>query len=380
MQDDPATTVAELPFDPTLAKGLDEDPVISSNNDRKHVEPGTMLETRLAEIWTELLGVHPVGRSDDFFDLGGSSFLAIRLLDRVHQVFGAQLGIDALMNGPTLQEVASRIERSGKRLQIDRSVWITRDRDQRKFFCLPGIGGLAAFTYQNVGGFLEGDVSLVGLQMRGLDGLEKPDDRIETMAATMLAEIRRIQPKGPYHLCGYSLGGSIAIEIARIIQDSDEEIASLLLLDTYPPNFIKFHRRLLRKVKKSVTSSRQSNKPALRDEFDPVLPENDPTIAALAKVGGLGNSISNTISITRAAASNYKPRKYTGNVDLVASTSNTDAESKSDNRFVGEWKKLIDGRLTLHAVPVPHLDLVRGGSEQIAAIIKSVLAGKDQGD
>ena len=378
--DDPSTTVSQLPFDPALAEGVEEDPVLSSNTDKRHVEPGSMLETRLAEIWTELLGVHPVGRFDDFFALGGSSFLAIRLIDRVHQVFGAQLGIDALMSGPTLKELASRIEKSGKRLQIDRSVWICRDHDQTRVFCLPGIGGLAAFTYRNIAGFLEGAASLVGLQMRGLDGLEQPDDRVETMAATMLDEIQRIQPTGPYHLCGYSFGGNIAIEIARLIQDSDEEIASLLLLDTYPPNFIKFHRRILRKVRKRITSIRQSNKPARRDEFDPVLPENDPTLAALARVGGLGNSISNTIAITRAAAANYKPQKYTGDVDLVTSASNNDAQSTSDNRLVGEWKKLVDGALNVHAVPVPHLDLVREGSEQLAEIIKSVLAGNGRRD
>ena len=372
--EDPETIVADLPFDSSLAQGVEEDAVLAPSESIEHVEPQTLVETRLAEIWTELLDVHPIGRFDDFWDLGGSSLLAIRLIDRVHEVFGAQLGIDALMSGPSLREVASRIERSGKRRKIDRSVWISSDRDQPKLFCIPGIGGLAAFTFRNIGSFLEGSVSLVGLQMRGLDGLEEPDDRIEKMASTMLDEMRAIQPEGPYHLCGNSFGGSIAMEVARLIQVSGDEIPSLLLLDTYPPNFIRLHRRLLRTFKKRISGDGRSEGAPERDEFDPIMPE-----AALAKIGGLVNAIENSLATTKAASWMYTPDRYVGNMDLVLSTSRVDAKSINENRFVIEWGKHVDGKLTLHPILVQHLQLVRDGSEEISEVIRSIVLDDDGG-
>ena len=369
--EDPEARILELPFDERLAQGVEEGRVNETAADQEHVEPVTLLETRLAELWTELLGVHPVGLHDDFFELGGSSLLAIRLIDRVHEVFGAQLGIDALMSGTTLKEVASRIEKSGKRLQIDRAVWISRDHEPTRLFCLPGIGGLAAFTYRDIAGHLEGDVALVGLQMRGLDGLDEPDDTVESMARTMLEGIRSIQETGPYHVCGYSFGGSISIELARQLHAAGETVASLLLLDTYPPNFIRMHRRLLRGVKNRIKGAGRSTS-AERDEFDPIMPEDDPAIAALARIGGLGNSIENTIAMTRSAFHGYKPQPYEGDVHLVLSTTNADEGALEDSRFIQEWRKQINGILTTHPVAVPHLELVRSGSELVADVIRSI--------
>ena len=367
----PETIVGDLPFDPMIGEGI---PVVSTGiprTDRVHVEPATLLETRLAEIWTDLLEVHPIGRFDDFFELGGSSFLAIRLIDRIHQVFGAPLGIDALMSEPTLTRIADRIEGSGRQVQIDRSVWISHDRERTRLFCLPGVGGLAAFTYRDIASHLEGRRSLVGLQMRGVDGREEPDDTIEKMAFTMLEEIRGIDPRGPYHLCGYSLGGTVAIEIARTMQNLGEEIGSLLLIDTHPPGFTGIHRRIWRGLKNRVHALRSSNEPAAGPGANPGLSVTDPSITSLADAGGLGRSIRRTLAITRTAAYRYRPERYRGDVDLVISSTDLPAGSSARNRFESKWAAMIDGRLNMHEVPMSHLDLVRSGSGRIAELVES---------
>ncbi|MAD78546.1 MAG: hypothetical protein CMJ51_04145, partial [Planctomycetaceae bacterium] len=109
--EDPRTSLADLPFDASLAEGITVVSGTPRSGSQEHVEPASMIETRLAELWTDLLGVHPVGRFDDFFDLGGSSLLAVRLIDRVHEIFGTSLGLEALVSSPTLHELAGRIER-----------------------------------------------------------------------------------------------------------------------------------------------------------------------------------------------------------------------------------------------------------------------------
>jgi alkylation response protein AidB-like acyl-CoA dehydrogenase len=93
----------------------------------------------------------------------------------------------------------------------------------------------------------------------------------------------------------------------------------------------------------------------------------------------LGNSIENTIAKTRAAFTSYKPDTYVGNMDLVLSLSRADVDSIDDNRFVTEWRKQIDGELVLHAISVPHLQLVRDGSEEVGNVIRSIVLGDGGG-
>lgn len=368
----PETPIADLPFDARLARGLGSATGGARRRPHEHVEPATVIETRLAEIWTDLLGVHPVGRFDDFFDLGGSSFLAIRLIERVRLVFGTSLGIEAILRSPTLHELAARIERTGRRLRIERSIRLDRRNDLPKLFCLPGIGGMAAFTFRDIGRHLEGCASLVGLQMKGIDGRDEPDHSIEAIASTMIDEILAIQEQGPFHLCGYSYGGMLAIEIAHRLRASGHEIGNLVVIDTYPPGFVTAQRRLLRRMKEAVEGIRPHGLRMVRDEFDPETPENEPGIERLERAGGLGISIKRTIEATRDAATRYRPRPYPGGVDIVRSVRASEL-TRAQRRFERLWGRWIRGDLRMHDVPVPHLDLVRSGSESVATVIRGAL-------
>jgi phthiocerol/phenolphthiocerol synthesis type-I polyketide synthase E len=72
--------------------------------------PETEVERRLAAIWSELLGVDPIGRHDDFFALGGHSLLATRVLARVQESLGSRLTLREVFDSPTIQKMAVRIE------------------------------------------------------------------------------------------------------------------------------------------------------------------------------------------------------------------------------------------------------------------------------
>jgi acyl carrier protein len=80
-------------------------PVLSS----EFAAPGSDLERRLAGIWSELLGVEPIGRHDDFFELGGHSLLATRVLARVQESLGVRLELRDVFDAPTVGRLADRI-------------------------------------------------------------------------------------------------------------------------------------------------------------------------------------------------------------------------------------------------------------------------------
>src|SRR5262249_12665618 len=98
-------------------------------------------------------------------------------------------------------------------------------------FCPPPAGG-AVFCYQPLAAALGRDQPVYGLQARGLEPDERAATSIEQMAAQYLAEIRMLQPAGPYHLLGWSFGGLVAYEVARQLQAEGERVPLLALLDT----------------------------------------------------------------------------------------------------------------------------------------------------
>jgi thioesterase domain-containing protein len=109
---------------------------------------------------------------------------------------------------------------------------LRREGSGRPLFLIHGLGGYATALVPLARG-LAVDCPVYGLQAQGLDASQTPHDSIEAMAAFYLGEIRAVQPKGPYLLGGWSMGGVVALEAARQLGGAGEEVALLAMLDTY---------------------------------------------------------------------------------------------------------------------------------------------------
>ena len=103
-------------------------------------------------------------------------------------------------------------------------------------FLVHGAGG-NVLLYRSLAEHLAPDYPLYGLQSRGLDGQTEPFGTIKEMAEHYLREVRKVQPKGPYYLGGYCMGGTVAYEMAQRLSRDGEQVALLALLDTY--NYIR---------------------------------------------------------------------------------------------------------------------------------------------
>ncbi len=194
------------------------------------------VEARLVAIWEDVLGVRPIGIGDNFFDLGGHSLLAIRLLARVEEAFGRDLPLATLFLGPTIEEVANLIRGEGDRAAGARSplVALQPRGDGRPFFCVHPAGGIA-YCFRDLARELGEGRPFLAFQAPGLDGECEPLADLVEMAARYVEAIRAVQPAGPYHLGGWSLGGLVAFEMARQIREAGDEVATLALFDTGAP-------------------------------------------------------------------------------------------------------------------------------------------------
>lgn len=192
---------------------------------------GRPLPERLRSLWRRHLGLQQVGLDDNFFELGGKSLGAVLLLEDVERVTGRTLGLGALMHAPTVSQLVAMID-GADTASASSTLVPMRPGTGRPLFILHSHSGTIVEMW-NIVWAMRCARPVWGLQAQGIDGERPPQDRVEEMAATYIAQIRSIQPEGPYALCGYSFGGSLAFEVARQLHQAGESIELVCLLDPY---------------------------------------------------------------------------------------------------------------------------------------------------
>ncbi len=195
--------------------------------------PTDAIESRLVRIWEELLSKRPIGIRDNFFEVGGHSLVAVRLMRRIEQAFHRQLPLVALFEAPTIEQLATMLRQDRVTPRVSLVVPIQPQGDRPPFFFVHGLGG-AVLRFQALARHMAPDQPFYGIQPQGIDGGMPFLNSVEEMASCYIREMRKVQPEGPYFIGGYSFGGLVAFEMARQLEAGGEEVAFLGLLDTYP--------------------------------------------------------------------------------------------------------------------------------------------------
>ncbi|MEN6373144.1 MAG: amino acid adenylation domain-containing protein, partial [Smithella sp.] len=226
-----------------------------SDLEETYVAPRTAIEQSLAEIWAEVLGVKRVGINDNFFQLGGHSLLAVRLFVRIRKWIGVDLPLVTLFKSPTVRGLAEILDPKGSTVLVSgdsmpevvvpvqqwRSLVTIRPEGSRPpLFLVHAVGGNLLY-YHSLLRHLGPDQPVYGLQAKGIDGVMPPHSSMKEMAGYYLAEIRTVQPSGPYFLGGASFGGTCAFEIAQQLIRQGEKVAFLALLDSIGPGAGGYH-------------------------------------------------------------------------------------------------------------------------------------------
>ena len=196
------------------------------------VPPKPGLEARIAAIWQDVLGLERVGAHDDFFDLGGQSILATRLVARLRGELGIDVPVGMLMQAPTVEALARAVEAGERSVRLP-LVALQTFGDRPPLFLAHPAGG-HVICYRGLAVNLAPDQPVYGLQPRGLEDGKEPISDLEEMAAFYVDAIRRFRPRGPYRLGGWSFGGVVAWEMARQLHAAGETVDLLAMLDTSP--------------------------------------------------------------------------------------------------------------------------------------------------
>ncbi|WSG58687.1 amino acid adenylation domain-containing protein [Nocardia sp. NBC_01730] len=204
--------------------------------------PETATERAVAEAFVELLGAEKVGLDDDFFALGGNSLLAARAVTRLRDATGATVSVQWFFTDATVAALAARIDEGGAEANAALNVLlpIRASGPAAPLFCLHPMYGLA-WSYAGLARYLPAEQPIFGLQSPALSEDGELPGSLAELAQRYLAEIRAVQPHGPYRLLGWSLGGVLAHTIATRLQAEGEQVTLLAMMDSHPnPDVVGF--------------------------------------------------------------------------------------------------------------------------------------------
>jgi amino acid adenylation domain-containing protein len=218
----------------------------------RQTRPRNSLERRIVKLWRRILDVESVAVTDDFFELGGDSLSAVRVVSELDTRTGVALAPSALLEAPTPERLAKLVARSRPGQQPSTLVILRSGGAARPLFCVAPAGGMV----MGLGRLAERIAS--DRAVYALQSYELRDDGgtlIETVARRYVAAMREVQPQGPYLLVGRCLGSVIALEAAQQLHSQGEQVDLLALLDGPP---------LARLLGSGPTSPRRDPRPRRR--------------------------------------------------------------------------------------------------------------------
>jgi thioesterase domain-containing protein/acyl-CoA synthetase (AMP-forming)/AMP-acid ligase II/acyl carrier protein len=195
---------------------------------RPFVAPRTATERQIATLWCAQMRRDSASVHDEFFESGGNSLIAVGLINKINRQFGCTLPLQVVFESPTIEQLARRVdaqlaEPSSRLVRLDAGT------SGPPRFCWPGLGGFT-MNLRALAVGMGGGRPFYGVQAHGINDAEVPYASLEEMAAEDIKVIRRLQPRGPYALWGYSFGARVAIEVARQLERAGERVEQVLLL------------------------------------------------------------------------------------------------------------------------------------------------------
>ncbi|MFD7010512.1 amino acid adenylation domain-containing protein, partial [Rhodococcus jostii] len=333
--------------------------------------PATENERIVVDAFTEVLGVDRVGTADSFFDLGGNSLLATRIVGALQAALDRRVPLQWMFLDPTPAGIARRLDLPHRSAGMEEALAVViplrAQGSGRPLFCVhPGIG--LSWGYAGLVRYLPPDRPAYGLQLPTIS--DDGDYRtIEQLAHRYIEEMQAIQPTGPYDLLGWSLGGVIAHAMAVELQAAGEEVATLAVMDSYPVGGEDppADRLEIRDLLRGLGLQAEGDGEMTYEHAARLIDESFGT-----ETGVRGHDLERIAAgyeSSRWLAHHFVPRVYDG--DLLIFPATRDGNGTTRARSADEWRPLVTGRIDEQPVDCGHNEMIE---PQSLAVIGPVLS------
>ncbi|WP_460945965.1 non-ribosomal peptide synthetase [Spirosoma daeguense] len=194
------------------------------------IQTRTPEEQMILALWKAALHTRHISLDDNFFEIGGHSLTAVKIMSELTELTGRRLPLSLLFEYPTVRKLALFVRQGAKQISWKSLVPIKPTGSRKPLYIVHG-AGLNVLLFNTVAQHLHADQPIYGLQARGLNNVDEPCQTIEEMAAHYVSEIVAHDPYGPYSLSGFSLGGVIAYEMARQLVEQGKKVSLVALFD-----------------------------------------------------------------------------------------------------------------------------------------------------
>lgn len=325
-----------------------------------HTPPTNDLEAAMVQIWQDVLGVQPIGITDDFFALGGHSLLAVRVIAQMQQKTGVTMQLADLFQTPTIAGLAALIRRQENTTESPALIGLQTNGEKRPLFFIHPSGG-SVHWYTELARNLDGERPFYGIQAQGIYGDAPLHTTVEEMAAAYIPLVREQQPEGPYLIGSWSMGVVVAYEMAQQLAAQGLAVAALIMLDQgpvlpaeepeddaayYVQVFGKHVPLSLDRLRQMTAAEQVTHVLAEAQKVGWVMPDVTP------------EQFHQFVRVLRThteAWRAYKPRPYPGQITLFRAEIQ---EAPALTPDLG-WGKLAAGGVTIRETPGDHLSMIQ---------------------
>ncbi len=344
---------------------------------QEYTGPRDDIEDRLQAIWEEALEIRPIGIHQDFYEIGGHSLLAVKVLARIEREFNCRIPLAAMFPAPTIESIGARIARD------------TKERERPATELIQPLGSLPPL-------FVVGHFPLfrrLALKLgtdRPLIGLSIPDEvrmrlpySLEQFAGIQAKAILDLNKGEPIFLIGFSAEGVLAYEIAHQLVAAGRKVGLVAMIDTTCPSQQREPRilQISRLAHIHLSAIRSGGLRRAPGEIGDILSR------AALRLKFRAWRLADRLGITREplvpkrpadlamamilATRGYVAQQYWGRVLLFKQTANREGRFRSKDYG---WGELVRDGLEVCEIPGDHLSLlVEPGVATVAAKLDAAM-------
>ncbi|MBY0273447.1 MAG: amino acid adenylation domain-containing protein, partial [Alphaproteobacteria bacterium] len=310
-----------------------------TDESKNYAHPTSENEIYIVTAFEKVLDNKKVGVNDNFFDIGGNSLLAIRLITELRKEYGIELPLPQLFENSTPRGLA-RLLKTDFNEEFPLSVIPIRITGKKiPLFLIHPVGGLG-FPYFSLRYYID-DRAVYAINNPKFGNKEGNFSSIEEMATTYIKIMRNIQSEGPYIIGGWSFGGLVSIEMAKQLNKIGESVQQVILIDTY--NYSK---------PKEIPHDS-----IIQEQFKRTLKNENINIDASEGELLLQEMCNNYKLLLR-----YIPSRLSVKVALIKATIiPQDAESRAIDDLFNGWLSVFPQNLAVYSIAATHDNVFKDG-------------------